>query len=326
MNALQLEDQWSQLKGHKSADFITFKIDDNCKPDLNLGINSKKNRCLLLVLPKEFKINFIGETKENIKTSFNKQYNYIILELLDGYYHNLFNDLIISLYFKIYKIEALEESTAIFISTINKWAAFLAKGRNNRLTQEVIKGLFGELTVLNELLSASSISNVNETLSSWQGPYDANTDFIFDNKNIEVKTKNYDSSVVRISSEFQLDDEPGKKLELMVVSVETDNKLGADIESIIIEIRERVLNLNGDISLLFDALAQKALFSSNLKDYDTYKFILKKHETYDCNLIIENEEIFPRITKSSLPNFITKLKYNINLQELNSFIVAQQIF
>ena len=68
MNALQLEDQWSQLKGHKSADFITFKIDDNCKPDLNLGINSKKNRCLLLVLPKEFKINFIGETKENIKT------------------------------------------------------------------------------------------------------------------------------------------------------------------------------------------------------------------------------------------------------------------
>lgn len=326
MNALQLEDQWSQLKGHKSADFITFKIDDNCKPDLNLGINSKKNRCLLLVLPKEFKINFIGETKENIKTSFNKQYNYIILELLDGYYHNLFNDLIISLYFKIYKIEALEESTAIFISTINKWAAFLAKGRNNRLTQEVIKGLFGELTVLNELLNSSSMSNVNEALNSWQGPYDANTDFIFDNKNIEVKTKNYDSSVVRISSEFQLDDEPGKKLELLVVSVETDNKLGANIESIILEIRERVLILNGDVSLLFDALAQKSLFSSNLKDYDIYKFTLKKHETYDCNMIIENAEVFPRLTKSRLPNYIKKVKYNINLQELNIFIVAHKIF
>ena len=326
MNTIQLEDQWSQLKGHKSADFITFKIDDNCKPDLNLGINSKKNRCLLLVLPKEFKINFIGETKENIKTSFNKQYNYIILELLDGYYHNLFNDLIISLYFKIYKIEALEESTAIFISTINKWAAFLAKGRNNRLTQEVIKGLFGELTVLNELLNSSSMSNVNEALNSWQGPYDANTDFIFDNKNIEVKTKNYDSSVVRISSEFQLDDEPGKKLELLVVSVETDNKLGANIESIILEIRERVLILNGDVSLLFDALAQKSLFSSNLKDYDIYKFTLKKHETYDCNMIIENAEVFPRLTKSRLPNYIKKVKYNINLQELNIFIVAHKIF
>ena len=326
MNALQLEDQWSKLKGQKSSDFITLRIDASCKPDLYLGINVKQNRCLLLVLPKDSNINFIGETKENIKTSYNKKENCIVLELLDGYYHNLFNDLIISLYFKINKIEDLKESTAIFISTINKWATFLAKGRNNRLTQEVIKGLFGELTVLHELLNSSSMSNVNEVLNSWQGPYDANTDFIFDNKNIEVKTKNYDSSVVRISSEFQLDDEPGKKLELLVVSVETDNKLGADLESIILEIRERVLSLSGDVSLLFDALAQKSLFSSNLKDYDIYKFTLKKHETYDCNMIIENAEVFPRLTKSRLPNYIKKVKYNINLQELNSFIVAQKIF
>jgi len=326
MNELQLEDQWSKLKEQKSSDFITLKIDANCKPDLNLGINSKKNRCLLLMLPKGFNIDFVGEAKENIKTSYNRKDNCIVLELLDGYYLNLFNDLIISLYFKINKIQDLKESTAVFISTINKWAAFLAKGRNNILTQEVIKGLFGELTVLNELLNASSMSNVNNALSSWQGPYDTNTDFIFDNKNIEVKTKNYDSSVVRISSEFQLDDEPGKKLELLVVSVETDNKLGADIESIILEIRERVLGLNGDVSLLFDALAQKSLFSSNLKDYALYKFTLKKHETYDCNMIIENAEVFPRLTKSKLPDYIKKVKYNINLQELNSFIIAQKIF
>jgi hypothetical protein len=326
MNTLQLEDQWSKLKEQNSSNFITLKIDANCKPDLNLGINSEKSRCLLLMLPKGFNIDFVGETKENIKTSYNKKEDCIVLELLDGYYHNLFNDLIISLYFKINKIEDLKESTAIFISTINKWAAFLAKGRNNRLTQEVIKGLFGELTVLNELLNSSSMSNVNEVLNSWQGPYDANTDFIFDNKNIEVKTKNYDSSVVRISSEFQLDDELGKKLELLVVSVDSNNKLGADIESIILEIRERILNLNGDVSLLFDALAQKALFSSNLKEYNNYKFTLKKHETYDCNMILEKEEVFPRLTKSRLPNYIKKVKYNINLQELNSFVVAQKIF
>lgn len=326
MNTIQLEDQWSILKVQKSSDFITLRIDANCKPDLNLGINVKQNRCLLLMLPKGLSLSFIGETKENIKTTYKKKENCIILELLDNYYHNLFNDLIISLYFKINKIEDLKESTTIFISTINKWASFLAKARNNKLTKEVIKGLFGELTVLNELLITFSKSDINNVLNSWQGPYDANTDFIFDNKNIEVKTKNYDSSVVRISSEFQLDDEPGKKLELLVVSVETDNKLGADIESIILEIRERVLSLNGDISLLFDALAQKSLFRSNLKDYSIYKFTLKKHETYDCNMIIENAEVFPRLTKSKLPKYINKVKYNINLQELNSFIVAQQIF
>ncbi|MDX6746829.1 PD-(D/E)XK motif protein [Polaribacter sp. PL03] len=326
MNTIQLEDQWSRLKGQKNSGFITLRIDANCKPDLNLGINSKKNRCLLLMLPKGFNIDFIGETKENIKTSYNRKDNCIVLELLDGYYHNLFDDLIISLYFKINKIEDVKESTSIFISTINKWASFLANARGDKLTKEVIKGLYGELTVVDELLIKSSLSDVNEVLQSWQGPYDANTDFIFDKKNIEVKTKNYDSSIIRISSEFQLDDELGKELELLVVSLETDNNLGEDLEALVNKLKGHILDANGDVSILFEALAQKNLFTSNLKEYSNYKFTLKKHETYSCNMILENNEVFPRLMDTLLPDYIKKVKYNINLQELNSFIVAQKIF
>jgi hypothetical protein len=326
MNALQLEEQWSKLKDHRRSGFITLRIDDLCIPDLNLGINTTQNRCLLLMLPKGTNLGFVGETKENIKTAYHKKENCIVLELLDKYYHSLFNDLIISLYFKIYKVEYLKESTSVFISTINKWASFLAKGRTDKLTKDVIKGLFGELTVLRELLNESSMSNVDIILKSWQGPYDANTDFIFNNKNIEVKTKNYDSSVVSISSEYQLDDEPGKGLELKVVSLDSDNKLGTDIESIITDIRKLIVDLNGDVSILFDALAQKSLFTSNLKEYDNYNFILKKHETYDCNIILKNGDVFPRLMNTQLPDFIKKVKYNINLQELNSFIVFNQLF
>lgn len=326
MNTIQLESQWSRIKLQKNSRFVTLRIDTNCKPDLNLGINFKNNRCLLLMLPQGFNISFIGETKENIKTTYKRKDNCIVLELLDSFYHNLFNDLIISLYFKINEIEDITESTSIFISTINKWSSFLAKARSGKLTKEVIKGLYGELTVVYELLIKSSFSDVNKVLNSWHGPYDTNTDFIFDKKNIEVKTKNYESSIVRISSEFQLDDEPGKDLELLVVSLEEDNKLGVDIETIVNKVKARIIDLNGDVSILFEALAQKNIFTHNLKEYNNYKFTLKKHETYSCNMILENNDVFPRIMNTLLPDFIKKVNYSINLQDLNGFIISQKIF
>ena len=51
MDTLQLENKWSKLTGQQSSDFITLKIDAGCKPDLDLGLNKEKHRCLLLRLP-----------------------------------------------------------------------------------------------------------------------------------------------------------------------------------------------------------------------------------------------------------------------------------
>ncbi len=326
MDALQLENQWKKLIDKKGNGFITMKIDAKCKPDLDLGINSKKRRCLLLRLPKGTKTNFRGETKENLKTSFYVKENCIVLELIDEYYYTLFNDLIISLFFKIKDVENHLEYRAIFISTINKWSAFLANSRNNKLSEDVIKGMFGELTVLNELLINTTPQKVNSILKSWQGPYDANTDFEFDNNNIEVKTKSLDNPKVKISSEHQLDDEPGKNIELLVVSVESDFNSVETIDSLINTIRNRIITLSGDLSILFEALAQKSLFPSNLGEYNNYKFTLKQHITYDCNLVNMKKDVFPRLIKSKLPIQLSKIKYDINLQDLEDFIIKIKSF
>ncbi|GAA4241664.1 PD-(D/E)XK motif protein [Winogradskyella damuponensis] len=326
MDALQLENQWKKLIDKKGNGFITMKIDAKCKPDLDLGINSKKRRCLLLRLPKSTKTNFRGETKENLKTSFYVKENCIVLELIDEYYYTLFNDLIISLFFKIKDLENHLEYKAIFISTINKWSAFLANSRNNKLSEDVIKGMFGELSVLNELLINTTPQKVNSILKSWQGPYDVNTDFVFDNKNIEVKTKSIDNSKVKISSEHQLDNEPGKSMELLVVSVESNYNSKETIESLTSTVKDSILKLNGDLSILFEALAQKSLFPSNLKEYNNYKFTLKQHITYDCNLVLDKNKVFPRLIKSKLPIHISKVKYSVNLQDLEGFITTIKSF
>ncbi|MCL8007899.1 PD-(D/E)XK motif protein [Gelidibacter japonicus] len=320
MNTIQLEKQWDTIENKSDSELKYIRIDGVCIPELCLAVNGHNNRCLMLRLPINYKTTFIGEDKENIKTSYSKKGNYIILELLDNYYNLLFNDLIISLYYKIKDISDSNESTNTFISTINKWSSFLEKSKNSKLSKDIIKGIFGELIVLKEYLVKADTLSVDNFLKAWRGPYDDTTDFIFENSNVEVKTKSVSSPIVRISSEFQLDNEPGKSLILTVVSLESDSSSKTTIAMLFNEIRDLILQLNGDLSLLSDALAHKNLFPSNLTDYDEFKFNQIYMEVYDCD--IKNSDMsFPRIKKSELPPEIGKVRYDLNLNSLTGFII-----
>ncbi len=320
MNTLQIENQWKKIEIIDENGLSYLRIDGKCLPELCIAVNKHNHRCLMLKLSKDYKTSFYGEEKENIITSYSSNGHYILLELLDSYYNTLFNDLIISLYYKIKDIPVPSESTNTFISTINKWASFLENSKNSKLSKEIIKGLYGELVVLKDYLSEANIQSVNEILKAWTGPYDANNDFVFENLNIEVKTKNTASSLVKISSAFQLDDEPGKSLKLLVVSVDSGNNSIETIKIIFNKIRNIILELNGDLSILTDALSQKSLFPSNLKDYDDFKFKPKSLKVYDCTSVIDNEG-FPRIKDSDIPDQLKSVSYNINLHELEKFII-----
>lgn len=325
MNTLLLEVQWETIEVIEESGLSYVRIDGNCIPNLYLAVNELHHRCLMLRLPEDYITTFSGEAKENIKTSYSKKGNYILLELLDSYYNSLFNDLIISLYFKIKDVTNSGESTNMFISTINKWASFLENSKNSKLPKDVIKGLFGELIVLKEYLSEADMNSVNDVLKAWRGPYDANTDFVFEDLNIEVKSKNPNSSVVKISSGFQLDDEAGKSLNLIVVSLESDQNSKVTLDILHNEIRDLILELNGNLSLLSDALAQKNLFPSNLKDYDHFVFKPVSMEVYNCD-DEEQENIFPRIKKSQIQSEINNIRYDLNLSTLNKFIIEKREF
>ena len=321
MTTSDLEKKWASIKIPSSGTFNYQHIDSACLPDLNIGLNDFGNRCLFLILPIGYNPNFIGEKKENIKTSFNSVYNFIILELTDNYYSPLFVDLVISLYHKIKVISDYKESTSVFIKTINLWSLFLQEEKTDRLSENTIKGIFGELSLLNELIKSSNATNVNDILNSWQGPYDRNHDFYLDGIDYEVKTKNNTKTDVNISSEHQLDEENGNALELVVVSVEKVIMNGETIDSLVDLIRGGILNLNGDIGILFMALKKKNITVKNISDYNSYQFKLISHQYYKCT-----EAGFPRITTKSLSKEISSVSYCINLKGLDSFIFNTQLF
>ncbi len=316
MEAATLETIWQGIKIPTPKPYNYNHIDSSCIPELNIGLNDLGNRCLILEMPVGYNPGFVGEKKENITTFYNSTYNFIILELTDNYYHALFIDLVISLYFKIKDIKDYKESTLIFISTINMWSSFLEDEKNDRHSEDMIKGIFGELSLLNELLKTADHSNVNYFLKTWKGPYDTNHDFYLEDKNIEVKTKNNSKTDVSISSEFQLEEETGKSLELVVVSVESVLLNGLTLEFLINQIRNKIISLNGDHSILYEALKKKAITHRILSEYNIYQYTLISHNYYNC---IENG--FPRLIKSELPDNINGVNYKLNLNGLESFII-----
>lgn len=319
MNTNLLELKWKTIPLPATGSLSFILIDIDCKPDLNIGLNSIGNRCLILSLPLGFVVDFLDQKLENITTKYIRDENTIIIELTNNYLTSYFNDIIVSLYYKIKNEVDVKISTSIYIKTINEWCIFFANGSNDKLDLDIIQGIIGELSVLDDLLNSADLTTINYLLHSWRGLYDENNDFCLDDKNIEVKTKRESKSTVKLSSGFQLESESDKNLELVVVSVELISLAGITLSSLIEKIKDKSILKGGDITILYTALKNKNLTFLNFKEYDNYNFNLISHTAYDVL-----RDSFPRLVHSQLSKSIVSVKYEINLTNLNDFIIYKK--
>ena len=319
MNVEELELKWSELLPPKSGPYSYSRVDSVCLPELHIGLSERVNRCLILVLSPKSKIEFIGEKKENLETYFSKKEKHIVLELTDRFYNSFFVDLVVSLYYRIKDISDDNESARSFISLIQYWSDFLRAKKGGLLSAEAVKGMYGELKYLEYQLGELKIP-INDILNSWRGPYDENHDFHFDEKNAEVKTKTVASNEVHISSEFQLEAVKGKKLELVVASVEDVTVNGDNLSSVLDRIRKAVLSKNGDISIVSEALSKKNTQFSAVTIYDSYMFRLKTFEIFDCD-----DVDFPKLTSADIGDNLRKVSYRLVLKNLDSKLLIQTL-
>lgn len=317
MNTDDLKLKWENIfsfenkKGYKA-----LRISSECLSDLFIATDVDGYRCLLLFIPDKIDIKIKGADKDKLKLSYIDNKSIILIKLKDLDFIDLFNDLILSLFAKIKYISDPKEASQELIYTFYKWSDFFEDGLKNKLSEEQIKGLLGELFVLNEYLKDSVLSNINDTLASWKGLYDASNDFEFDLKNVEVKTKKESNSFVNISSEFQLEKEFDKGLELMVVTVKIDLINGKSIHDLLLQVIKNIRKYFGDLSILYQALNQKGLTIENLKQYNNYRFIVIKTELFD--VAVDN---FPKLSRSNIVNEISNLKYKLRVNQLDDFLI-----
>ena len=313
MDASVLKKKWESLGVPSSGEYNMIRIDGKCKPDINLALNDETNRCLILSVPSGTPIKFSKLTKNNVRAYYDSNERSIILELLDEYYHELFDDLIISLYNVLSDINNPDVYTEKFIATINKWILFLSQKKGEHLSEFEIRGLIGELVCLNSLIEELKNHPIEMILHSWVGPFDETYDFESEDFAYEVKAKSVQSNEVKISNEFQLDPPPCGHLKLAVVSLESNEK-GYSIGDIISDIRDKILKLGGDVTILYAALNEKNSSPFSWEDYNMYKYKIPIIEFYNAS-----NSKFPALRNSDLGDTVRKVNYKLNLAQCFDF-------
>jgi hypothetical protein len=178
-------------------------------------------------------------------------------------------------------------------------------------------GLIGELLVLEECLL--DVAGTSIALESWGGPLGAAQDFVIGATAIEVKARaSGEPPAVRISSEGQLDSAQFQVLYLCVQALErlqspTDSSF--TVAELAARVRQRVVDADVNCVATFDARLAAAGFSHQ-HDYSHCCFSRGGQTVYRV------ASGFPCVTRATLPNGVTKVRYELNLGACGDFIVS----
>jgi hypothetical protein len=186
----------------------------------------------------------------------------------------------------------------------------MAKGRNSKLSDAVVRGMVGELTVLRDICIPKYGSP--HSITGWIGPLHADRDFEYEDDWFEVKSVSLSREIVSISSFDQLDIDRQGTLVLARIEKTTDsdadaislNSLVQDIEELLAEDQDALstfrvrLVLNG-----YDEADERANELFHLHGFEKYR-------VYDD---------FPRIRKSELTSEINNGEYTLSIAALSSW-------
>lgn len=215
-----------------------------------------------------------------------------------------------------------ERIGAVFLKDqLERWASLLDRAHRT-LSEEEIRGLWGELLVLEHLIGRIG---PEKAVDAWKAPKEKEDcgegnavpqDFSFDDVTIEVKTRHEQADSVVISSTEQLDPLPGQKLFLHVVTL-----LNADDG---MNLSDRVERVNQTLTARGADQSVKDRFTVFLdlwgfddrtaEETKEYRFVSTDETVYDAT-----SREFPAIRRSDLPPAVVKCRYRLQLSALSEF-------
>jgi hypothetical protein len=197
----------------------------------------------------------------------------------------------------------------LLVRRLSSWRRLLEEGRGELLTASQVRGLMGELVLLDRFL-ASGV-HPSEAVSAWVGPLRANQDFQFHDRAWEVKTVFADAEFVEIASESQLDSSE-RELRLVVVTlVEGAGETGISLNDQVLRMRS-LLEATGDIRELFEERLMEVGYVAQAA-YDEPVFRIGRIRLFQ----VDGE--FPRLRPSDLPEGVQDVDYRIRLDACLQF-------
>ncbi len=212
----------------------------------------------------------------------------------------------------VYSSNALTEKEAIkkVVDRYNQWKRLMQKTAPGVLSDEMRKGLAGELLHLKDILKTRTPS---EALEGWVGPDGADQDFVYDGAWTEVKATGLSSDKIVIHSLEQL----GRQTDtgtLLVYRIDKCSSYMAESFTLRTLVKDITAMFNND----FDS---KEKFNSKLVEagyidmdiYDKYFYKCFACTAYDV------DTNFPRITRDSVPSEIGNCEYSLDLLAIDSW-------
>ena len=191
---------------------------------------------------------------------------------------------------------------SIAFSQIKRWKAFMAGGKKRVLSDEEIRGLFGELMFFQQLLGYHK--DEIDTVHSWEGPEGKHQDFIFNNVAVEIKTiSGRERNSIKISSEDQLETLNDRLyLRLFRFTEIPDSDKAQSLNDLVGTI-EKQFSDSAALEKFQDKLAKAGYVM--LDEYNSPQLVTTDERTYSV------ENAFPKIVRSNLSSGISKVRYTV---------------
>lgn len=209
----------------------------------------------------------------------------------------------------------LGTSGDLLLARLEDWRRLLATVSAQGLAAEQQRGLFGELSVLRDLLLPEAGA---AAVLAWTGPDRQLQDFQFPDGAIEVKTTSGNSAeIVRITNERQLDCRPAGQLFLVTLALDARRE-GSGLT---------LPDLAGDLRGKMRPLGTTAEFEQrlNMCGYlETQAHLYRdRHYTVRERLIHAVDGMFPRITERDLPDGLSDVSYTLDLHAASAFRTSE---
>jgi hypothetical protein len=203
----------------------------------------------------------------------------------------------------------------LLLARLEDWRRLLATVSAQGLAAEQQRGLFGELSVLRDLLLPEA---GGAAVLAWTGPDRQLQDFQFPEGAIEVKTTSGNrAEIVRITNERQLDYRPAGQLFLVTIALDARREgLGPTLPDLV-----------GDLRSKMRPLGTTAEFEQRLNMWgylETQAHLYKDwHYTVRLRLVHAVDGSFPRITERDLPDGLSDVSYMLDLHAASSFRTSE---
>ena len=325
MTKTKIDTIWEELEEDESfqTGLLYKRYSAKVKPDVFVALKApEKLRCISFRISSSSNMdtNQFNKFKDikldvlNDDNDLNKQF--LLILLLNAQHKDIFSTLCRDLICGVSDI--IDENVLIdkLVERLVRWQSLFEMLGHQGLSNDVQRGLYGELYFLRKYLSNSS--DYIKCINTWEGPEKEIQDFQYSNWAVEVKTthgKNHQK--IHISSERQLDDSIIPDIFLYHLSLDVRTGFGESLNSIIEDIFNIFTGKSSATNIFKTKLMESGYFDIHKNLYDDPCYNIRQENIYS---VIGD---FPRITEKQIPTGVGDVKYSIILSEAETYRIDE---